>query len=144
MTNYFDDNDEEIYQEINFEEYAELMGYEEVKHDNSYNWNAPISNNFDYKIYESKACYNIIVEFKVHRYGDVRCNYTENCYLQFNSEYDFMEALYENNKYFAIEKDDKEYYVEINIFNDCPIIEVDDDYIEGYEAYELLKNLIED
>ena len=82
----------------------------------------------------------------MHRYGDVRCNYTEEAYFKFDDEYEFYETLAENNKYFTIEKNDKTYQIEIDIFSDCPRIYIEEEYeeIEGHEAYELLEELLED
>ena len=139
-------NEEEEIIEVSAEEFLETEEYEEIKSDNSYNWGAPISNYFNYRIYKSSLYEGIIVEFSVHRYGDVRCNYTEEIYFRFNNEYEFYEALEESNKYFTIEKNNIEYDIYIDIFSESPriYIEEDDEDIEGYEAYELLEELLED
>ena len=143
--NYCNEEEEEII-EVSANEFLEIEEYEEIRSDNSYNWNSPISNDFNYSIYESSLCEGIIIEFSVHRYGDVRCNYTEEIYFRFNDEYEFYEALEESNKYFTIEKNNKMYEIEINIFSESPriYIEEDNEDIEGYEAYELLEELLED
>ena len=140
--NFVDD----VYEEIEFEDFIEAMEYEEIKSDNSYNWLSPISNHFNYGIYKSDLYEGIIVEFRVHRFGDVRCNYTEDAYFKFDNEYEFYEVLLECNKYFTIEKNDKTYDIEIDIFSDNPriYIEENNEDIEGYEAYELLEELLED
>ena len=134
----------EIYNYCN--EFLEIEEYDEIRSDNSYNWNSPIGNDFNYSIYKSSLYEGIIVEFSVHRYGDVRYNYTEEAYFRFNDEYEFYEVLEESNKYFIIEKNNKMYEIEINIFSESPriYIEEDDEDIEGYEAYELLEELLED
>ena len=138
--------EDDVYEEVEFDDFIEFMEYEEIKSDNSYNWLSPISNHFNYRIYKSNLYEEIIIEFKVHRYGDVRCNYTEEAYFKFNDEYEFYETLVENNKYFTIEKNDKTYQIEIDIFSDCPRIYIEEEYeeIEGCEAYDLLKELLED
>ncbi len=143
--------EEEIEKEVSAEEYLDYMEYEEINCGNSYNWLAPVSNHFNYNIYKSEMLDNVIVEFKVHRFGDVRGNYTEECYLEFNNEYEFYDALIENSKYFKIiDKDNNiEYFITIDILNDCPTIEKLDielnemEYIEGYESVELIDNLLE-
>ena len=139
-------NEEEEIIEVSAEEFLEIEEYEEIKSDNSYNWNSPIRNDFNYSIYKSSLYEGIIVEFSVHRYGDVRYNYTEEAYFRFNNEYEFYEVLQESNKYFTIEKNNKMHEVEIDIFSESPriYIEEDDEDIEGYEAYELLEGLLED
>lgn len=135
--------------EIDFEEYLELYEYEEIKSDNSYNWLAPLTNHINYRIYESKMMEDTIVELSVHRYGDVRCNYTEECYLKFKNDFEFYEVLIESRKNLLVIKDNKQYNININIFSDCPDIEISDindldeyEYIDGYEAYELFEKLL--
>lgn len=135
--------------EIDFDEYLELYEYEEIKSDNTYNWLAPLTNHINYRIYESKAMDDIIVELSVHRYGDVRCNYTEDCYLKFQNDYEFYEALGEANKGLLINKDNKQYNIYIDIFSDCPEIEIcdiDNEYeyesVYGGKAYELFEELL--
>ena len=132
--------------EVSAEEFLEIEEYDEIRSDNSYNWNSPIGNDFNYSIYKSSLYEGIIVEFSVHRYGDVRYNYTEEAYFRFNDEYEFYEVLEESNKYFTIEKNNIEYDIYIDIFSESPriYIEEDDEDIEGYEAYELLEELLED
>ena len=135
--------------EIDFDEYLELYEYEETRGDNTYNWLAPLTNHMDFRIYESKELGDIIVELKVHRYGDVRCNYTEECYLNFQNDYEFYEVLSEIGKQLLVIKNDKQYNIRIDIFSDCPEIEISDindldeyEFIEGYEAYELFEELL--
>lgn len=150
---YVDDeeeNCEEEYKIVDIDEFLEWYEYEEVTATNSYNWSAPISNHFNYTIYRSRAMDNSIVEFKVHRFGDVRCNYSDTVYLKFDDEYEFYDVIRESNKYFIIE--DKEnnivYDVFIDIFDDCPTIEktlieeCETEYLNGSEAYELLEGII--
>ena len=143
------DFEKELNMEMDFEEYLELYEYEEIKSDNSYNWVAPLTNHINYRIYESKVIDDIIVELKVHRYGDIRCNYTEECYLKFQNDYEFYEVLSEMGKQLLVIKNDKQYYIRINIFSDCPEIEISDindldeyEYIDGYKAYELFEELL--
>ena len=146
---YTEDSEEE-YKIVDMDEFLEWYKYEEVTATNSYNWSAPISNHFNYTIYQSRTMDDCIVEFKVHRFGDVRCNYTEEVYLKFEDEYVFYDVINENNKYFTIEDKENniEYDVCIDIFSECPMIEktlieeCETEYLEGYEAYELLENII--
>ena len=46
---------------------VKVQEYEEIKSDNSYNWLAPISNHFNYRIYKSCLYEGIIVELKINR-----------------------------------------------------------------------------
>ena len=143
------DFEQELEIEIDFDEYLDLYEYEEIKSDNTYNWLAPLTNHINYRIYESKVMDDIIVELSVHRYGDVRCNYTEECYLKFQEDYEFYEALGEANKGLLITKDNKQYNIYINIFDECPDIEIcdiDNEYecesVYGGKAYELFEKLL--
>ena len=147
IINYLDDEEEEEeLLQVSFDEYCEVKEYKEINSDNTYNWSAPISNDIYFKIYQSCNYEGVIIELAVHKYGDVRCNYTDKCYLQFDNVYEFYEILSNSNKYFSITKDNIEYFITIDIFCDYPTIEFETEenceYIEGYEAIELLENLL--
>ena len=143
--NYLDEEEDEILQ-VPFEEYCLIEEYEKINSDNTYNWGAPVSNDIYFRIYKSCNYDGIIIELAVHKYGDIRCNYTDECYLQFDYIEEFYDALLDCNKCFTITKDGIEYFITIDILSDCPIIEFETEenceYIEGYEAIELLENLL--
>ena len=116
------DSKEEEYFEYDIEEYFE-KGLDEgwlVENgcDNTYNWNSPISHHINFEIYHNIEEGNYIVRFRVHRYGDVRCNYSDWVYLECNSDYDFLEALMECGKWIEVEMDGKQYYVTIEVLSD--------------------------
>ena len=143
------DFEKEEEMEMDFEEYLEFYEYEETRGDNTYNWFAPLTNHMDFRIYESKELGDIIVELKVHRYGDVRCNYTEECYLNFQNDFEFYEVLSESRKNLFAIKDNKKYDIYIDIFDECPVIEIcdiDNEYeyesVYGGKAYELFEELL--
>ena len=144
--NYIEEEEEKEILQVSFEEYCEIEEYKEIKVDNSYNWNAPLSNDIYFRIYQSYNYEGVIVALAIHKFGDIRSNYTEECYLQFDSIDDFYETLSNSTKYFLITKDNIEYFIVISIFNECPIIEFNNEgncgYIEGYEAIELLEILL--
>lgn len=114
---------------------------------NSYNWLAPINHNFDFKIYDNNntACGVCYVEFKVHRFGDVRGNYTDSVVLEFMNDCEFYEVISECNRYNTIEIDGINYGIDVNIFSDA--FEVYDDngnYITavcGYDADEITEEI---
>ena len=116
------DNKEEEYFEYDIEEYFEKGLDEgfliECGADNSYNWNSPISHHINFEIYHDiEGSY--IVRFRVHRYGDVRCNYTDWVYLEFSWEDEFLEVLMEEcSKWIEVEMDGKQYYVTIEVLSD--------------------------
>ena len=143
------DFEQELEIEIDFDEYLDLYEYEEIKSDNTYNWLAPLTNHINYRMYESKIMDGIIVELSVHRYGDVRCNYTEECYLKFQEDFEFYEVLIESRKNLVTIKDDKRYDIYIDVLSECPEIEICDidneyEYESVYDgkAYELFEELL--
>ena len=81
---------------------------------NSYNWSAPVSNDFDFKIYRDFVSDGVFVDFMVHRFGDVRGNYTDSVIYHFDSVNEFYELLLNCNKYVQIGN----YDVCVDIFND--------------------------
>ena len=102
---------------------GEVYGLKEVAANNSYNWNGRVSNHFAFKVYIDETFGDTYIVFKVHRYGDVRCNYTKECLLKFNSYDEFLDVITESNKFVTIEVDGKEYDLYVNVTND------------GYEVY---------
>ena len=94
--------------------------------DNSYNWSAPVSNNFDFKLYKDFVSDGVFVDFSVHRFGDVRGNYTDSVIYHFDSIGEFYELLSNCNKYAQIGN----YGVVVDIFND------------GFEVYDDAGNYI--
>lgn len=94
--------------------------------DNSYNWSAPVSNDFDFKLYRDSVSGGVFVEFMVHRFGDVRCNYTDSVIYHFDSVDEFYETLSNCNKCVPV----GDYEVDVNIFSD------------GFEIYGKVGNYI--
>ena len=118
-----DGEEEEVLHEISAEEYLELLdsqGFlvEEETSNNTYNWSAPISNNFYYHVYKNLRDDNLIIEIAVHRYGDVRGNYTDEFYIIVDSIDEFYDILTECNIFNTVEVDGKKYYVDTRIFSD--------------------------
>lgn len=118
---YDEDIDEDV--EITFdsvEKYVDYMEdelgtWKEIGSDNSYNWSAPVSNDFNFTTYKDTETGDFYVKFMVHRFGDVRANYTEYALLKFSYEEGFLYAVMEANK--SIDLDDK-YYAHVDILSD--------------------------
>ena len=129
------DNKEEEYFEYDIEEYFEKGLDEgwlvEKCSDNSYNWNSPMSHHINFEIYYNDEG-SYIVRFRIHRYGDVRCNYSDWCYLEFSWENEFLERLLESSKSIDVEMDGKQYYVTIEVLSDEIRLESYDEE-NGYE-----------
>src|SRR5699024_3435013 len=99
----------------------------DYKSDNSYNWMTPVSNHLDFKIYDlHNTSGGKLVEMKIHRYGDVRGNYTESFLLEFDDDYTFLETISENSKLVTVEVDEENYDVMVDPFSD--VMEVMDEY----------------
>ena len=73
--------------------------------------------------YKDETLGDTYIVFKVHRYADVRCNYTKECLLKFNSYDQFLDTITESNNFVTVEVDGKEYDLYINALSD------------GYEVY---------
>ena len=146
------DDEEECEMEMHISDYIaeglENGWIEEVNCGNSYNWCSYLNHEIDYTIYKDFEKDVFYVELKVHRYGDVRCNYSANVYLEFNHEDDFFEALMEVCKYIAVEIDDKLYVLSINALSDNVELEVFeneewDNIWNSDEKYEILNKMEE-
>lgn len=150
-----DGEDEEVLEEITCEEYLDILDDNgllvEKNSGNTYNWSAPISNDFYYYIYENLRDDNLIIKIAIHRYGDVRGNYTDEFCIIVDSEEEFFDILSESDKFNTIEIDGKEYYVDIRMFSDVfEVSDTDGEYIgtiyveDDEEAIEKIKELIDE
>ena len=151
-----DGEEEEVLHEISAEEYLELLDsqgmlVEEKTSNNTYNWSAPISNNFYYHVYKNLRDDNLIIEMAIHKYGDIRENYSSEFYIVVYDIDEFYDILTECNTFNTVEVDGKEYYVDIRMFSD--VFEVSDTdgecigtiYAEDdEEAIEKIKELIDE
>ena len=126
-----------------FYNWLEQYEYKELTCDNSYNWRSPLSNDIDFTIYRNITLNEYYVIMKIHRYGDVRVNYTEEFILKYDSEDVFYESLLNCNKFWSYtDNDGVIWYCDINIFSDSFYISVEnsfnygDDYTCDIETYE--------
>lgn len=112
------------------------------KADNTYNWNSPISNDVNFEIYEADMYYVCV---RVHRYGDVRCNYTDDVWFAFDNEYTFYELISETTTYENVEIDENIYYVDINVFSEgFEVYDADGEYIctaYGYDEADIIEDI---
>ena len=150
-----DGEDIEVLEEITCEEYLDILDDNgllvEKNSGNTYNWSAPISNDFYYHIYKNLRDDNLIIKMAIHRYGDARCNYTDEFCIIVDSEEEFFDILCESDKFNTIEIEGKNYYIDVRMFSD--VFEVSDTdgecigtiYAEDdEEAIEEIKALIEE
>lgn len=91
------------------------------KGDNTYNYSSNINNNIDYRIYNINN--EIYIKLKVHKYGDIRANYTDEIILKFDTEYEFYELLNDTTIFLkTVNTEAGEVFLECNIFDE--IIEI--------------------
>ena len=123
-----DGEDIEVLNEVTIEEYLDILETEgllmEGKSDNTYNWSAPVSNDFYFYIYKNLRDDNLIIKIAIHRYGDARYNYTDEFCIIVDSEEEFFDILCESDKFNTVEIDGKNYYIDIRMFRD--VFEVSD------------------
>ena len=93
---------------------------------NSFNWSAPVSNDFNFKVYKDFLFGGVFVDFSVHRFGDVRGNYTDSVIYNFDSVDEFYDLLSNCNKCVTV----GDYEVDVNIFSN------------GFEIYGKVGNYI--
>lgn len=122
------------------------ISYSDGKGNNSYNWGSPVSNEIDFTVFESLIDDGIYVLFKVHRWGDIRVNYTENCILHFDHEYEWYEAFDECNRTEYIEIDDVSYAVEIDFWREGFEVCTEENWdylfdVYGYDKEEIIKEI---
>jgi hypothetical protein len=83
---------------------------------NSYNWGASIDHDIQY--HHVKAFGDDFIILSVHRYGDARCNYTEEAVLKMTLD-QFYEVAFETlSVYDSIDIDGVSYNISLNFFND--------------------------
>ena len=150
-----DGEDIQVLEEITCEEYLDILDDDgfliEKNSGNTYNWSAPISNDFYYHIYENLRDDNLIIKIAIHRYGDVRGNYTDEFCIIVDSEEEFFDILCESDKFNTIEIDEKNYYIDIRMFSDMFEVSTEEgDYLgeiyaeDDEEAIEKIKELIDE
>ena len=150
-----DGEDIEVLEEITCEEYLDILDDDgfliEKNSGNTYNWSAPISNDFYYHIYENLRDDNLIIKIAIHKYGDVRGNYTDEFCIIVDSEEEFFDILCESDKFNTIEIDEKNYYIDIRMFSDMFEVSTEEgDYLgeiyaeDDEEAIEKIKELIDE
>lgn len=118
-------------------------GYEWMQTDNSYNWNAPLTHDFNICVYQNIE--NTFLVINWHILGDVRCNYTEELvYLCESKDWaywlsEIWEDLESAGKWICIPETTWEAYVTLNPC--CELKSVDlqneeDGSIIIYDSYE--------
>ena len=106
---------------------------------NTYNWNANIDHHID--VAELEINGYTYMAIMVHRYGDVRANYTDRFLVRFNDIYEWIE-LESRMQYKTI--CDGRYCIDIDIMSECYNVYDWDEFDNIGEFYEIeVEDLIE-
>lgn len=118
-------------------------GYEEIQADNSYNWNAPLTHDFNICIYHNIA--NTFLVISWHISGDVRGNYTQELvYLCESRDWaywlsEIWEELESSRKWIFIPETKWEAYVNLSPFCELKYVYLENEEEENkitYDSYE--------
>lgn len=110
--NYIETEADSISDFLDFLE--ECYGLEEKYSGNTTNQGGNITNDYYEHHYECGDGYHYVV-LAVHRYGDIRANYTDEVLLRFDNEYSSYEAIAEcGYRYETLEINGEEYTLDIN------------------------------
>ena len=102
------------------------------KHWNTYNWNANIDHDID--VAEIHLNGDTFMAIMVHRYGDVRGNYTDRFVVRFDNEYDWFEF---ESRIQCKTICDGRYCADINIMAECYNVWDNEKEVNVGEFYEL-------
>lgn len=97
----------------------ELTDYKEFKGGNTYNYSGKILHDINYDYCETDNGFYVAI--MVHRFGDVRANYTDYALFKFDSFEEFFEVIDEiciENFGGCFEYNGKHYYYDISIFSE--------------------------
>lgn len=84
-----DDNDE--FEEITFQDWLyEYSGMNRLRCDNSYNWTSPLSHDINFEVYGYDENRTVFIVIRVHKFGDIRGNYTDEIIVKYDSFDSFM------------------------------------------------------
>lgn len=114
------------------EEFIDWIVEHADKHWNTYNWNANIDHDID--VAEVELDGYTYMAIMVHRYGDVRGNYTDRFLVRFDNEYDWFE-LESIMQYKTI--CDGRYCVDINIMSETYTVWDNEEEVSIGEFYEM-------
>ena len=99
---------------------------------NTYNWNANIDHDID--VAEVHLNGDTFMAIMVHRYGDVRVNYTDRFLVRFDNEYDWFEF---NSRIQCKEIANGRYSVDIDIMSEAYYVWDNEEEVSVGEFYEI-------
>ena len=119
-------------------------GYEWIQIDNSYNWNAPLTHDFNIRVYQNIE--NTFLVINWHISGDIRGNYTETLvYLCESRDWaywlsEIWEELESARKWVFIPETKWEAYINLNPLSELKYVDlnnVEDKNVITYDSYEV-------
>lgn len=124
-----------------------FLDIQEKNHINTYNWSSPLSNDLDFKVYDSDCGFTIL-EVNVHNFGDPRGNYGLGFIFTFDKVEDWF-YIFEDFYCEGFEIDgiafDYNWYSECGVFNVYDTIkDTDVDYDVYIGDYDDCKKYVED
>lgn len=99
---------------------------------NTYNWNANIDHDIDAAEVEIDGYTYMAI--MVHRYGDIRANYTDRFVVRFDNEYEWFEL---ESRVQCKEIAGGRYYVDIDIMAECYNVWDNEEEVSVGEFYEM-------
>lgn len=102
------------------------------RHWNTYNWKANIDHDID--VAEMHLNGDTYMAIMVHRYGDIRGNYTDRFLVKFDNEYNWFEF---NSRVQCKEIANGRYYVDIDIMSECYNVWDNEECVTVGEFYEI-------
>lgn len=114
--------------------------YDKLNFCNTYNYNACIDHDFEFDYYISPINNKFIVFIMVHRFGDVRGNYTDMACFEFDNEFEFWEL----ESMMQCKQINERYFADVNILNEeYSVYDYIDDIDVGYFCDIEVKDLLE-
>lgn len=131
----YDDNEEGNYKLLDFN-YGEA--------DNSYNWNSQLVFNFNQvKVVDKYGEDHIYIAFRVHRYGDVRGNYTDTMILDMSMDLFLEECMEASRVYTTVTIKGRDYHITSDCFKEGCLFDIysSDADIDDYDVMLDIDNL---
>lgn len=131
----YDDNEEGNYKLLDFN-YGEA--------DNSYNWNSQLVFNFNQvKVVDKYGEDHIYIAFRVHRYGDVRGNYTDTMILDMGMDLFLEECMEASRVYTTVTIKGRDYHITSDCFKEGCLFDIysSDADIDDYDVMLDIDNL---
>lgn len=150
-------DDDEI-EEITFQDWLyEYSDLDRLHCSNSYNWTSPLSHDINYEVYGYDENSTVFIVIRVHKFGDIRGNYTDEIIVKYDSYESFLyHTMDYTRKHVGVSFDyNNETYnativvdwysdsvdVIVNDENFDDVLDIDGVYLQGENKQELIEEL---